>query len=142
MTRAYKTRILKHDGSIYSTLFIHRLELNVNLGWRNQERSKEQAVLLDMAIKFPTPPAACTTDHLEESSCYATLIEKIRNKIAMAQYHLVEHLSAEIYAVAKTHLPDNTKLTVRLTKYPRISGLTGGVSFHYGDEEIEITNSD
>ncbi|MBX3708441.1 MAG: dihydroneopterin aldolase [Gammaproteobacteria bacterium] len=120
---------------LYSTLLIRNLELNINLGWRNRERKQEQAVLLDITIRFPQPPTACKSDQLEDTHCYATLIDDIRGKLAEKNFRLIEHLSAEIYAIAKAQLPKKTMLNIRITKYPKIKGLTNGVCFDYGDEK-------
>lgn len=119
----------------YATLFIRRLELQVNLGWRKKERNQEQAIELDLDIRFPKLPKACITDNLDDTICYAQLIEAIRNSIATKNFKLIEHLSAEIYTIAKAHLPKQSKLNVRLTKYPNIEGLNDGVCFSYGDEK-------
>lgn len=115
-------------------LRINNLELNLNLGWRSKERSEEQAVLLNMIIRFPKPPQACITDNLDDTTCYAKLIETIRHQISPKNYRLLEHLSAEIYDIAKKYFPHDSKITVSLTKYPRIGGLRDGVTFDYGDE--------
>jgi len=117
-----------------ATLHVRRLELNVNLGWRSQERKQEQAIELDLDIQYPSLPKACETDDLQDTVCYAQLTDAIRQQISHKNYRLVEHLSAEIYTIAKAHLPQETKLMVRLTKYPKIEGLIGGVCFDYGDE--------
>src|SRR5579883_3201823 len=117
-----------------STLFIRQLELRVNLGWRNAERKNEQAVLLDMYIQFSKPPQACETDKLDDTVCYAELIVEIRQQTAKRKYRLIEDLGAEIYQIAKACLPARSKLNVRITKYPKVDGLTGGVSFNYGDD--------
>lgn len=119
---------------IYSTLLIRNLELNVNLGWRMKERKDGQAILLDILIQFPTPPAACTSDKLEDTICYAKLIDDIRNKIEIKNFRLIENLSKEIYTLVKTHLSKKCLLNVRITKFPKIKGLTEGVCFNYGDE--------
>ena len=122
------------QNNLCSTLHIHNLELNINLGWRSKERRQEQAVLLDMDIQFPSPPAACLTDKLDDTVCYAKLIDVIREKLALKHFRLIEHLSSDIFIIAKQYLPDNYKIHIRLTKYPRIGGLRGGVSFEYGDK--------
>lgn len=116
-------------------LHIHSLELNLNLGWRTKERALEQAIFLDMDIHFPTPPEACHTDDLDDTVCYAKLIEEIREKTSAKQYKLVEHLSADIYHLAKKHMPVNACINIRITKYPQIAGLKNGVSFEYGDKK-------
>ncbi len=116
-----------------SHLTIHRLELHVNLGWRHKERQHEQAVLLDVDIVFSTPPTACKTDQLEDSICYAALIKDIRDNVSEKKYRLIEHLSCDIYHLIKVRMPAKAKVKVCITKYPKIAGLTDGVSFHYGD---------
>lgn len=121
------------NKSITTTLFVRSLELSVNLGWRLPERGQEQAVLLDLEIRFPTPPQACENDNLDDTVCYATLINHIRANLENKHYHLVEHLSADIYAMVKPKLPPQSRLLVNLTKYPKIGGLTGGVCFSYGE---------
>lgn len=118
----------------HSTLFIRDLELNINLGWRTAERKLEQAVLLNMEIHFPKQPKACASDNLDDTVCYADLINEIRQKIAKKHYRLIEHLSAEIFQIAKSFLPSRSKLSVAITKYPKIDGLRGGVSFVHGDD--------
>lgn len=115
-------------------LHVRGLKLNVNLGWRNQERQEGQGVLLDIIIQFENSPLACTSDELEDTICYATLAQHIRNHIHNKHYRLIEHLTAEIYNLIKTVLSPTDKLRISLTKYPKVDGLTGGVVFTYGDE--------
>lgn len=118
---------------IHSMLQLRGLELSVNLGWRKKERGAEQAVLLDIDIHFPHAPQACLTDDLQDTVCYAQLIQAIRLQSASKHFHLIEHLATDIYHFVKTHLPTNTKISVRITKYPKIAGLTGGACFCYED---------
>lgn len=117
-----------------SYLSIKQLELNVNLGWRDQERRQEQAVLLDVDIYYAAIPKACETDDLTDTVCYADLIEKIHQHTRDKKYKLVEHLSADLYQLIKSQLSMQANIVVRVTKYPKLKGLTGGVCFHYGDQ--------
>lgn len=119
-------------------LSIHAAELCVRLGWEEEERAEHQVVLLDVDLHFPAPPKACTTDQLEDSICYDTLLKEIRHHIRMKEFRLIEHLSHSIYQHIKTTLSlhplgNKIKIMVRLTKHPLIRGLTEGVSFCYGD---------
>lgn len=114
-------------------LLIQGLELNLNLGWRSKERGTEQAVFMDMDMRFKEVPEACTSDNLQDTTCYAELIEKIRAYTEAKPYRLIEHLTKDIYTLAKKNLPKDTELTVRITKFPRIDGLQQGVCFEYGD---------
>jgi len=119
---------------IFSTLLIKQLELSVNLGWRSAERRQEQPVLVDIHIEFPKPPSACESDNLDDTICYAKLVNELREKIIVKHYRLVEHLGLDIYQITKTHLPLLSKVIVHVTKYPKLDGLTGGVCFSYGDK--------
>ena len=123
-------------SSLHGLLNVSGLELQVNLGWRNQELMEPQAVMLDFAITYANAPAACTSDHLEDTLCYAVIIEEIRAHLKDKKYRLIEHLSNEIYKLITPHLPTNTTLSVTITKKPKIDGLLGGVSFTcFNDQE-------
>ena len=117
-----------------NALVIHGLELCVCLGWRENERLKKQIVLLDIHIYFPKLPDACITDKLEDTLCYSTLAHEIREQTNNKNYHLIEHLCHEIYKLVKILAAQPIHVTVGITKYPDIQGLTSGVSFHYGDK--------
>ena len=121
-------------AKLNSYLSIRNLELNINLGWRLKERRQEQAILLDIDIYFAKPPKAVKTDQLEDTICYATLIEAIRENLGEKKYKLVEHLSYDIYQLIKMRLSQKAQIMVRVTKHPQIKGLIDGVCFHYGDK--------
>lgn len=116
-----------------SHLRIRGLELCLHLGWPENERSTEQVVLLDVDISYATPPNACETDKLEDTYCYADLTTAIREHLAGIRIHLIEHLAHEIHKTIKSRLHDSAKITVHITKHPKIRGLTKGVTFSYGD---------
>lgn len=119
-----------------SILKIQGLKLKVNLGWRDKERQQEQVVLLDLEIAFRTPPMACTTDNLTDTICYFTLINTLRDKLAVRHFHLIEHLGHEIYQLVKHVFPMGAHIAVHVTKHPPIEGLSG-VSFSYSDNTRE-----
>jgi len=115
----------------HASLAINQLELHVHLGWHNDERSNLQKVLLDIGISFEQPPKACDTDQLEDSICYAKLIDKLHDYLKNKQYALIEHLSKDLHQWTAAYLPQASYVTIHLTKFPAIKGLTGGVSFTY-----------
>lgn len=116
-----------------SILHIQALEINVNLGWTAEERSQKQTVRAGIEIRFFTPPAACINDELEHTICYAKLIDLLKQHIQDQRFHLIEHLAYTIHAFIKASLLETAAITVRLTKFPAIPGLLGGVHFSYGD---------
>ncbi len=107
-------------STLHSALFVRALELNFNFGWRRKERSKEQGVLLDLDIRLPKPPKACVTDELDDTVCYASLSDQIREELGDKKYRLIEHLSRDIYDIVIKQLPKKSRLIVRITKFPKI----------------------
>lgn len=113
-------------------LNINSLELELYLGWPDDERLRRQTILLDIQILYPDVPKACETDHLDDTVCYRHLIESLRNELQNKKFHLIEHVTQAIYLYLKSLVPKETKLAISLTKRPQIAGL-GSVTFHYGD---------
>jgi 7,8-dihydroneopterin aldolase/epimerase/oxygenase len=76
------------------------------------------------------PPAACVTDRLEDTVCYATLIESARALCREREFHLVEHLAYSIGQRLVPHVPTGAALQIRVTKcHPPVEALAGGVTF-------------
>lgn len=119
--------------TLHSDLSIKTFKLNVFLGWSDQERQYEQTVIVDIDIHFPHPPKACETDHLGDTACYHTLLDLIHDKTHTRHFRLIEHLAQTIFRIVEPSLPKQTKLAVSVTKHPAIEGLSGGVSFRYGN---------
>lgn len=121
-------------SDIASELHIKDFKLAVFLGWPDEERLREQEVLLNINIHLPKPPTACETDQLQDTFCYHQLVNLIREKTRGQHFHLVEHLAREIFHLLQPILPGQTKLVVSITKHPAsIKELIGGVCFRYGN---------
>lgn len=118
-----------------SSLLLRALELEVILGWPEEERAQTQKVSLDIHMQFPQPPSACETDELDDTHCYDTLVQKIKHHISTRHFRLIENLGYEIYQHIKQNLTTDTSVCIRITKKPAIENLTGGVSFAFGDGE-------
>jgi 7,8-dihydroneopterin aldolase/epimerase/oxygenase len=117
----------------YNILAIHGLQLPVFIGWTEKERLESQIILIDIEIRFAKPPAACQTDELSHTLCYADLITHLQTQIGNKPFHLIEHLTYEIYQLIKNKLSQEARAKVTVHKHPSIVGLSGGVSFTYGD---------
>lgn len=120
--------------ALATSLQLRGFELSVFLGWPDVERATAQIVLLDMDIHFAEAPKACLTDQLGDTICYATLLQSLREHVALQSFRLVEYLGRDIYDFTKSQLPPKSRLLISLTKHPDIPGLTGGVCFRYGDQ--------
>lgn len=116
-----------------SSLSIRDLNLPVHLGWQASERAVAQIVVVEIDISFPIPPKACETDDLNDTFCYAALINELFAKTVTPHFRLVEHLSHALYTLLKPMLPEGSDVTLRLTKRPTIPDFTGAVCFTYAD---------
>jgi dihydroneopterin aldolase len=115
-------------------LEFRRARLAVRLGCAAEERAAPQPVDLDLAIRFAEPPPACTSDRLDDTVCYADLIELARQCVAGREFHLVEHLAHELFARLRPLVPADARLWLRATKLePPVEGLAGGVAFSLGE---------
>lgn len=122
-------------NTIATSLFIRQLELNVNLGWTDEERSQKQTITIDIKIRFKKPPKACTTDNLADTFCYDTLIKEINNYVDPREFRLIEHLGHEVYQLAKNNVKNEALISIIVNKKPAwIENLKGGASFYFGEE--------
>ena len=81
--------------------------------------------------------AACESDKLEDTLCYADLIEAARARVAGREFKLVERLAHELYGALRPLVPPGAELWLRVTKlHPPVAELAGGVSFALGDFEV------
>lgn len=118
------------------TLRVHRLELDVRLGCAAAERSEPQRIELDAVIRFASPLAACRSDSLADTVCYADLAEIARRLTTAREFHLVEYLTQEIFDAFRERIPPEARLAVTVRKVsPPVPGLADGVSFTVEEEE-------
>ena len=117
----------------HSALHINKLALDVHLGFMLEERKDLQNIFVDLKIIFAQAPNACLNDDMNDTVCYATFIAKLKDALQGKFFHLIEHLTHFIYQIIKAELPPDAKLRVSLHKYPKLAGLTQGVSFVLDD---------
>ena len=112
----------------------HDLLLSVRLGWPKEERTDHQQVAVTLCLTFPEPPLACQTDQLADTICYHTLTEALKEGIRDKSFRLIECLAETLYQLTQAFLANpETRIQVHVTKKPAIAGLTGGVTFSYGE---------
>jgi len=116
-----------------TTLVIQQLEIGVSLGWGDEECSQKQTVWVDLHIDFKEPPKATETDTLHDTYCYHTLSLQIVENISERPFRLIEHLSFEIYKIAKAFFGEESFVKIGVTKKPDISYPNQGITFWYGD---------
>jgi dihydroneopterin aldolase len=120
---------------VNTQLSIQQLKLNVHLGWSAEERKMPQTIFLDAEIRLPQVSKACFSDDLNDTFCYDALISSIHQFLERKSLHLLEHLGYELFTFLKTKFPANAHLSLSVTKFPDIAGLTGGIRFTCDDSD-------
>lgn len=117
-----------------TSLALHKLELDVNLGCYAIERAQKERVSCDIQIGYLTPPLGCSSDQLADTHCYNQLITNIKHFLKDRDFQLIEHLAQILYGYIKEQFANIILLSIKITKTPPIPNLIGGVSFSYGDK--------
>ena len=121
-----------------ATLRLDALKCLVRLGWGEEERSVPQSVHFWLQIRFApgSVPAACRSDDLNGTICYASLSDRLVRLCADREFRLIEHLGWAAFETLKPLLPDGALLWLRVQKdKPPIADLEGGASFSVGEWE-------
>jgi len=113
-----------------SMLEFHGARLCVRLGWLDAERAEAQAVDLAVRIRFAQTPRACDSDALDDTVCYATLVERARALCVDRSFRLLEHLAWSLGRQLRELVPSDARMELCVTKlHPPVAELSGGVSF-------------
>ena len=116
------------------TLEVPAIRLQVRLGCEAAERAVPQAVEIELRVRFADLPAACWTDELADTVCYAELASLLRAHCAGREFRLVERLALELSGLMRACLPDGARLTLTVVKLaPPVPELVRGVRFTIDD---------
>ena len=111
-------------------LDIEAIRLQVRLGCMPEERAVPQAVEVKLTIRFATLPAACWTDELADTVCYAELAQLAREHCAGREFRLIERLALELHGLVRARLPKGARLALTVAKLaPPVPELERGVRF-------------
>jgi dihydroneopterin aldolase len=118
----------------FSKLIIADLRLWVHLGCGEEEKLHPQMVSIDIEVIFKNPPKAVTTDYLEDTICYAQLVQKVKEVCAGGRFNLIERLVGDIHAAIQSHTASHKHLVesinVTVCKVsPPVPDVHGGVFF-------------
>ena len=123
-----------HPNMSHPELTIRGISLPIRLGWSAEERLKPQPVEIDVAIRFGTPPRGMVTDRLEDTICYGSLVDAIKEAVSDREFSLVEHLTNEIFTALKRIVESRHELRVTVRKVsPPIPEITKGAEFTVAD---------
>lgn len=114
-------------ANMYSQLELEDIGLDVKLGYSEKERSVSQRILVQIIFRFEEIPSVCVTDHLQDTLCYATLVDELQRFCNNHSFKLIEALGYQLYQFIKkklslTHLK-STAVFLRVIKNPPLSAL-------------------
>ena len=105
------------------------------IGVTEEERRVPQPVDIDIEVRLAELPLATETDDLEDTVCYATLLERIGAVAAEKPIKLLEHLVAKLgeavqaFVLGKGYQRNQCNLRVAVTKVVTpVRGILGGVT--------------
>ncbi len=115
-------------------LSIKKLQLSVFLGWGLSERRQPQSVLVDLTVSLTRLPAACMTDELSDTVCYAELAKRLQLFCHSKQFKLLEYLGYELFTYTKSLLNTSSKLSMTINKISPDSCSIGIAQFSLKDD--------
>lgn len=124
--------MIKSTASNYS-LKLCGIRQWIHIGCTEGEKVHAQPFDIDITIHYTTPPLGCTSDQLEDASCYKSLVESLAISINSTRYNLIERLAWHIHTHAKgfIHIPySHIEVTVTKLLAP-VPYIQKGVSFTY-----------
>ena len=117
-----------------SSLSLEQLKVPVFLGVSQAERKTKQTIEINLTIWFTELPKACHTDQLEDTICYAQLIDMIKNFCLKKPFCLIEYLGYELYKFLKKTITCS-HINLEIRKKPMIHGLWRSI-FSLKDQEM------
>jgi dihydroneopterin aldolase len=86
---------------------------------------------MNIKIIFHRLPKACMTGQLEDTICYAALVQGIKAFCSDKAFNLLEHLGYELYQWIKQSVK-GADIELQIKKNPPIEGLEQSI-FHLSD---------
>ena len=115
-------------------LEVPAIRLDVHLGCTAEERAVPQPVEIELRIRFADLPAACWTDELADTVCYAELAALAREHCAGREFRLIERLALELAGLIRARLPEGARLSLTVVKLaPPVREIVRGVRFTIED---------
>lgn len=94
------------------------------LGNNESEKNAQRCVILNIWIRFPEQNHACTSDNLEHTVCYSSLLEFLNEKLNGANFNLIERATKYVYDQITEFIHDeNVMKKVELIKENPINEL-------------------
>lgn len=105
-------------------LKLSNVVLDVYLGVYDFEQEQLQQVKLDLTITYHKAPAACISDDLKDTICYASINELLLKTALKKRYQLIEHLAQSLLDALKEMLKvHKIDISLELHKKPPLDNV-------------------
>jgi|GEM_PF-1618018 FolB domain-containing protein len=124
------------------SITLKKLRFSLNLGVSKEEKATKQDVFITIQLFFSKPPAACFTDNIADTLCYANLVQNLSHAFSVRRYELIEKLANDLaeYILQQSEYGFVTAVNIEVEKHPKLAIDHHGVSFslytHRGLEEV------
>jgi dihydroneopterin aldolase len=132
------------DNKTSYKIAINDLRIWLHLGYSEEEKHHPQLISFNIELIFKSPPSSCSTDQLEDTVCYAKIIQYVQDLCQNRKFNLIEYLATEVYRVINDSLGDKKQdiflINVTICKIsPPIANVHGGVSFTYCNSPTNVS---
>lgn len=113
-----------------NSLVINDIRLWVRLGCTQDEQAQPQMVRVDVNLSFKNMPQGCVSDNIEDTVCYAGVVEMVQSVALQKSYNLIEHLASTLHDALQQKINICAVSSVSVCKVsPPVSLVHGGVTF-------------
>ncbi|MDR2724345.1 MAG: dihydroneopterin aldolase [Holosporaceae bacterium] len=91
-------------------LNITNYEMYVILGNDDSEKHKKRKVIINICLRFSKKNKACCADDIDETICYAKLINFLDTRLRNAKFNLLERMTQFLYDEISSYLGDSSIL--------------------------------
>ncbi len=113
-----------------SILEINKLILDISIGVEDEERAVLQSIELNINIAFAKIPIACSSGNIDDTICYAKLLESIKLFCLGKEFYLIEQLAFSLHQHLKSHmLHSEDILKLQICKSPPLKEIKDNCCF-------------
>jgi dihydroneopterin aldolase len=89
-------------------LNIANYETHIVLGNNEYEKHEKRKIIIDISLRFSEKVNACLSDDIDDTVCYAKLINFLEDKLQNAKFNLIERTVQFLYDEISAHLNDES----------------------------------
>ena len=99
---------------MYKQLNINKYMVNIILGNNEDERINKRPVIINISIRFLNENRACDNDELNQTICYATLLDFLKKQLEKTNFKLIEKVTQFIYDKINEYVKENRISNIQL----------------------------